>query len=443
MPDAFGLETPKEAQERVAELFRQQRIDFSSSALAQTTGGRAGQALGQIFGGSIKKFLDTRSARKSEAARLVEETGVSAQEARKLAKSNVAPDFREVRRSKSIEKASLSAQEVVERLTPEVGPVLAQASGMLVMAAELRKLGFASEATSMTQQAIKIRQDEELRIAELDSLRTGTKNIGTRPIENLQGGREEIEAKIDASDDPQEIVKLERSLDEINKAIEKNLFITGSTETDLQIAGLTKPTITSLQESLIESGNQLDLLTSIGDTFQPEFLTFIGKGKAALFAIAEKAGVTLGKGGKQFLAEFSSFKRNALDGLNRYIKLITGAQMSEAEADRLRKAFPDVEKDSPTQFTSKYVEVVRQIMAVRRRAQASLAGNLSLLPSDFKEGLGANLDEFLPTREEAINLVGLQSAFDAPVSQLSSGAGIQVQLPGGGTATIGTPIPSE
>src|SRR5690606_19003545 len=47
------------------------------------------------------------------------------------------------------------------------------------------------------------------------------------------------------------------------------------------------------------------------------------------------------------------YRQEAFQNINRYIKEITGAQMSEAEANRLRKAVPDPDKDGPTAFQSK------------------------------------------------------------------------------------------
>ena len=86
MPDSFGFETPQEAIARVRERFSEQQTDLGRTALGSSPGGQAGIALGQIFGPSIRKSLETRSARRSEAERLVRETGLSKQEARARAK---------------------------------------------------------------------------------------------------------------------------------------------------------------------------------------------------------------------------------------------------------------------------------------------------------------------------------------------------------------------
>lgn len=69
---------------------------------------------------------------------------------------------------------------------------------------------------------------------------------------------------------------------------------------------------------------------------------------------------------QQLLSDFSDFKRNSISNINLYIKEITGAQMSEKEADRLRLGMPDPGKglldgDSPTQFTSKWKSTMKSL----------------------------------------------------------------------------------
>jgi hypothetical protein len=71
------------------------------------------------------------------------------------------------------------------------------------------------------------------------------------------------------------------------------------------------------------------------------------------------------------LTEYSDFRRNSLNNINLFIKEITGAQMSEREADRIRQAMPDpgeglLDGDSSTQFESKWSSTMyslRMIMA--------------------------------------------------------------------------------
>ncbi len=169
-----------------------------------------------------------------------------------------------------------------------------------------------------------------------------------------------------------------------------------------------------MQESILESNNQLGLLASIGDTFQPEFLTYFAKGKKAVLAGAEKFGITLPANQQKFVAEYTVFTQNALDSLNLYIKFITGAQMSNVEADRLRKGFPDAENNSATEFTARYVGTVRKMLGYTQRASEALrTGDTGLLPKDA-DSLGADITSYLPTEEFVKKFLGLDKEELAP-----------------------------
>lgn len=230
MPGPFGLDTPQDAEARRQQRTAQQRFAFSRSYQAGSPGASAGQALANIFGGSVRKFLDTRTARKSEEVRLAEQ-GLSKQEARELAKKNITPDFAEVRQAKRMQAAGAEGRELVEYLTPQVGSALAQASGMMLTASKLRKLGFGAQATEMTLNAGAIRNQEQARLlgvekvkADLDKTRaeTGQKyastilagrraeNVGKGESQNLSEEIERLTAENDVSDDPKQIESNER-----------------------------------------------------------------------------------------------------------------------------------------------------------------------------------------------------------------------------------------
>lgn len=449
MPDAFGNETPQEAIERVRSGFRDANARFQDSAAFASPGAQAGQALANIFGGTIRKSLETRGARSAEEDRLIA-AGMSPGEARETAKKTVTRDFNVVRKAKRMERATQGAQELIERLTQTVGADMARASGMRLAAIELRKQGFATEATKLTIQADEIvKAERERREGLLDAKSVRSKReadrikvvqeteegAGLAPLQKQQLNRESLEAQLDEEADLDKRTRIQRDLDDVNQLIEKIKLRTGRTAEDLEAEGFTTPTKTALEKSINASDNQLDLLGSIGRTYQPEFLTIFGRAQAWTVAKLEKVGVTVGPEMKAFLTSYSTFKRNSLDGLNRYIKLITGAQMSEAEADRLRKAFPDVEQDSPTEFVAKYIATVQQIMAVRNRARASLkAGTFDLLPEDMKGGEGASLDAYMPSFEAATALSGLaqfardvEGGADKPPATIVVGEPVLVQ----------------
>ena len=64
------------------------------------------------------------------------------------------------------------------------------------------------------------------------------------------------------------------------------------------------------------------------------------------------------------LTEFKGFQRKAIENINLYIKEITGAQMSEKEATRLRLSQPDpgeqwYQGDDPITFKAKMDDVIK------------------------------------------------------------------------------------
>jgi len=114
-----------------------------------------------------------------------------------------------------------------------------------------------------------------------------------------------------------------------------------------------KKVVQDLQTKLVESKTQSDKLFSLLNKFDPSFLTYGGKINSKLLELKDKVGVTpLAPEEQQFLESFSAFEQEAAEGLNLYIKYITGAQMSEAEAQRLKLGYPNLE-DSPVQFQTK------------------------------------------------------------------------------------------
>jgi len=95
-------------------------------------------------------------------------------------------------------------------------------------------------------------------------------------------------------------------------------------------------------------------LDDIEDRYQEAFLTW--PGKAAAWAADKAAKVDVSGALKplyeEYLNDFTGFERAVNENANLYIKDITGAQMSNAEAERLMKAIMNL-KDNPVGFRSK------------------------------------------------------------------------------------------
>lgn len=125
-----------------------------------------------------------------------------------------------------------------------------------------------------------------------------------------------------------------------------------------------------IETRLIDGAEALARLHNIQSKFKPEFLQIFPRLKVKGLKALEKLGLDLSPEDKATISEYSIFTRGAFENINLEIKRITGAQMSEEEADRLRKGIPDPENDGPTEFLSKLNDSVEQISASLFRLEA-------------------------------------------------------------------------
>jgi len=145
---------------------------------------------------------------------------------------------------------------------------------------------------------------------------------------------------------------------------------------------------TDIDKALIAQGGRRSRLTALQNSFKPEYLTYGGKFDYAKFTTLEKINPDLlTDDQRQYIKEYKQFTVNAYDELNKYIKDITGAALSESEADRIRQAIADVDKNSPTEFKAALDEAAAQI----QRAEARL---LYLKKNGFKSIDDVSLGEF-------------------------------------------------
>lgn len=145
--------------------------------------------------------------------------------------------------------------------------------------------------------------------------------------------------------------------------------------------GMQKKTAGNIEEKLLTTREGLARLDSIATTYRPEYLTYPEQLENAWVALKEKSGGVLGRVSpeeRQRLADYTQFRRDAVDNINRYINEITGAQMSEAEANRLRKGVPDAEKDSPTEFASKWISTSKSLQMAAARYVYALRNGLDV-----------------------------------------------------------------
>lgn len=122
-----------------------------------------------------------------------------------------------------------------------------------------------------------------------------------------------------------------------------------------------------VEGQMVDGFNQLGRLASIQQQFKPEYLMIDKRAGFAWNSLMDSTSMTrksLKPEQRAQLADYAAFRQEATENLNRYIKEITGAQMSEAEAARLTRAMPNpgtgiFDGDSPTEFKAKMDNAVR------------------------------------------------------------------------------------
>lgn len=103
-------------------------------------------------------------------------------------------------------------------------------------------------------------------------------------------------------------------------------------------------------------------MKAIKEGFRPEFLTYEEQAKQFGVSFADKFDALRAKLPPEVLqrhADYTTFRRDTVENLNRYINEVTGAAMGVEEAKRLSKAVPTMD-DNPTAFKAKMDGVVKQ-----------------------------------------------------------------------------------
>lgn len=147
---------------------------------------------------------------------------------------------------------------------------------------------------------------------------------------------------------------------------------------DAKQGNVSQAVATEVGKKEINAQEGLARLGEIERLYKPEYQTWESTIKNKGIAFLDSLGVArdkLSDQQKQELADFTTFKATAVQNLNDYIREITGAAMSAGEADRIRAAVADAEKDSPTQFKAKLDQAARMTkLALARYAYTRKTG---------------------------------------------------------------------
>lgn len=145
----------------------------------------------------------------------------------------------------------------------------------------------------------------------------------------------------------------------------------GAAATGARAPGIGIAVSNKLDEAILNATAGISRVNRITKNLDDDFLTIKGKFKAVFLNLKDKAQGLLGikkltEDEATFLEKSSRFAQNAVENINLYIKEITGAQMSEAEAKRLRKAIADIGDsflagDGPIKFRAKLGEQLAKL----------------------------------------------------------------------------------
>lgn len=223
----------------------------------------------------------------------------------------------------------------------------------------------------------------------------------------------------------------ERRFDSLEKMITKLTAPTpGKTEFD---EPFDKVTVRNVDKSLQETVGALDGFLQAELEFKPEYLTMGSKLKSWAYSMAETAGFGLDAEETQNLKDFARFRQITSASLNAYIKQVTGAQMSAAEAERLKQDVPNKE-DSPSQYLAKLERVIENLSARRDRSLFALEAHDD--PSEFRKRISSPLTDFIQeatvknvTRQVQLTGDALRAATRAAADRIA--AGLQTPAPQG------------
>lgn len=294
MPDAYGNPTPQEV---IADIQNSSREQF---LLAQKHGGagvKAGASLAAIFGGAIKTTLDTRSARKEEATRLMRTQGLSRETAEEQAKATVGRDRAEVRRAKQIQEATGDMQTFMDGLPTHIPRDMRMAQAKLMLSNRMRNMGLTAEANSMAQQANQEMIAAEQAQLDRENLKARTRAseasadkteaeipfVGTSTFMQNVMQKEQIIARLNDPNTqltPEQRGSLQRAKGHLEAKILKDETITGRTAEDVRNdPTLMRKLFSEISDSsvLLAEINEAESMLSDLDSFDSTVWASMGK----------------------------------------------------------------------------------------------------------------------------------------------------------------------
>lgn len=143
---------------------------------------------------------------------------------------------------------------------------------------------------------------------------------------------------------------------------------------------LTSPTRNKLQESIVQSTDDLDRLNSAGASFDPKFLTIQGKAMGMGLKLKDISGGLFGSmrpDERDFLRRYTGFRADANRNLTMVLKRLSGAAITPSEGARVAKGLP-TEDDSPTEYQAKFESSTKDLTRGIMRANWALRNGIGV-----------------------------------------------------------------
>lgn len=188
----------------------------------------------------------------------------------------------------------------------------------------------------------------------------------------LRNQADALIARAGAMDNTQIVSEVERILGsnsnilgQLNPALQQaKKASTGPVIGNLYTGDLSKTTAGEVEKGVLTDAEAISRLNSITSSFKPEYQKIPYRGKQAWNTLADKY-VKLPESEKNQLIDYSKYRQNSLQNVNKTIKDLTGAAMGVQEADRIMASLPNAgtgifDGDSPTEFEAKLDNAVQQ-----------------------------------------------------------------------------------
>lgn len=157
--------------------------------------------------------------------------------------------------------------------------------------------------------------------------------------------------------------------------------LTGGKE-DIDLGGLTKADFSKKTLEAFSAEKNIQDLEMIKASYSPEFQTLSGKAKRIGLEFWDMIDPdTTSPEGREYLTAVTQWKTRAWNQINDYIKEITGAQMSEKEAERILRSLPNPEDKlfkltSPTVYMAALDTAIDEAKLASARTKYFLAKGL-------------------------------------------------------------------